>query len=377
VKFGYNGDNKLPALLASSTALRLGRQQIPGSTVSIYCDTSAGKPWSYVPASLRLQVFQSVHDLSHPGTKTTAKLVAQRFVWPGMQTDCRTWSRVYQACQRSKISRHTVTSVGDFTLPAAHFLHVHIDVVGPLPTSASYTYCLTAVDRFTRWPEGTPLADVTVDTVPNALLTGWIFRFGCPQTIIIDQGRQFESQLFHCLARLCGIQLSRTTAYHPAANGLVERFHRTLKAAIMCHADQQWTEMLPLVLLGIRTSFKADLQASVAELIYGEPLKIPSELLTPTADPVNQRISSHDCGVTWPASDQFRHRTTRPQPLSCTRTFITKRRSLSVRTQYTGLWSPLTTAPTRYSRGERKHCISLCAENQSLCLVTGSSQPTC
>jgi cleavage and polyadenylation specificity factor subunit 1 len=96
--------------------------------------------------------------------------------------------------------------------------------------------------------------------VAHALLTGWISRFGCTQTITTDQGRQFESQLFHPLARLCGIQLSRTTAYHPAANGLVERFHRTLKAVIMCHADQQWAEALPLVLLGIRTSFKADMQ---------------------------------------------------------------------------------------------------------------------
>jgi cleavage and polyadenylation specificity factor subunit 1 len=86
---------------------------------------------------------------------------------------------------------------------------------------------------------------------------------------------------------LCGIQLSRTTAHHPAANGLVERFHRTLKAAIMCHADQQSTEALPLVLLGICTSFKEDLQASVAELVYGEPLRIPGELLTPTANPVD------------------------------------------------------------------------------------------
>jgi hypothetical protein len=64
----------------------------------------------------------------------------------------------------------------------------------------------------------------------------------------------------------------------------VKRFHRTLKAAIMCHADQQWTEALPLVLLGVRTSFKEDLQASVAELVYGEPLRIPGEFLTTTTD---------------------------------------------------------------------------------------------
>jgi hypothetical protein len=49
----------------------------------------------------------------------------------------------------------------------------------------------------------------------------------------------------------------------------------------MCHADQQWTEALPLVLLGIRAAFKEDLQTSVAKLVYGEPLRIPGELLAP------------------------------------------------------------------------------------------------
>jgi cleavage and polyadenylation specificity factor subunit 1 len=122
-----------------------------------------------------------------------------------------------------------------------------------------------------------------------ALLIGWVLRFGCTQTITTDQGRQSESRLFQSLARLCGNQLSRLTAHHPAANRLVKRFHRTLKAAIMCHADQQWTETeaLPLDLLGIRTAFKEDLQASVAELVYAEHLRIPGKLLTPYADPVD------------------------------------------------------------------------------------------
>jgi cleavage and polyadenylation specificity factor subunit 1 len=170
-----------------------------------------------------------------------------------------------------------VTPLGDFTPPAARFLHVHIDLVGPLPMSAGYTYCLTAVDRFTRWPEVIPIPDITADTVARALLSGCI-----SQTITSDQGRQFESQLFRSLAKL-----PRTTTQHPAANGLVERFHWTLKAAIMCHADQQWTDALPLVLLGIRTAFKEDLQASVAKLVCGEPLRIPGKLLTPAANPVD------------------------------------------------------------------------------------------
>jgi hypothetical protein len=42
-----------------------------------------------------------------------------------------------------------------------------------------------------------------------------------------------------------------------------------------------------LVLIGIRTAYKEDLQASVAELGYGEPLRIPGELLTPTVEPVD------------------------------------------------------------------------------------------
>jgi cleavage and polyadenylation specificity factor subunit 1 len=205
-------DDELHILLETTNARRLEKIQIPGTTVSIDCDTSTRRTRPYVPTPLRFQVCQSVRDLSHPGTKAAAKIVAERFVWPGVQMDCRIWTRFCQSCQRSKVSRH---SFGDFTLPAARFLHIHIDLMGSLPTSAGYTYCLTAVDRFTRWPEVVPIPDITADTVGHALLTGWISHFGCPQTFTTDQGRQFEFQLFHSLAKLCGIQFSRPTAHTP------------------------------------------------------------------------------------------------------------------------------------------------------------------
>jgi cleavage and polyadenylation specificity factor subunit 1 len=122
-------DNEFRALLQEQTALRLEKLSIPGTTAELYCDTATGKPRQYIPAPLRRQVFHSVHDLSHPGTKATAKLVLHRFVWPGIQKDCRAWARTCQPCQRSKVSRHTAIPLGDFTLPAARFLQVHLDLI--------------------------------------------------------------------------------------------------------------------------------------------------------------------------------------------------------------------------------------------------------
>ena len=59
---------------------------------------------------------------------------------------------------------------------------------------------------------------------------------------------------------------------------MVERFRRQLKAAISAVDELRWTDVLHTALLGIRTALKSDLQVSSAELLYGQPLRLP-ELL--------------------------------------------------------------------------------------------------
>jgi hypothetical protein len=59
-----------------------------------------------------------------------------------------------------------------------------------------------------------------------------------------------------------GTKHLRRTAYHPQANGMVEIFQRQLKSSLKCHETENWTEILPIVLLGIRTVIKEDINAS-------------------------------------------------------------------------------------------------------------------
>ena len=160
------------------------------------------------------------------------------------------------------------TPQSKFHVPDDRFDVVHIDLVGPLPPSKGFTYILTCIDRFTRWPEAIPLTSSSSEEITQALLNGWIARFGVPSKIVTGRGRQFESNLWNSLMSLLGTKRARTTAYHLQSNGMIEPFHRQLKTALKAqHNSTQWIDLLPLVLLGIRSAVKQDLSTSTAELV--------------------------------------------------------------------------------------------------------------
>ncbi|GBN44942.1 Retrovirus-related Pol polyprotein from transposon 412, partial [Araneus ventricosus] len=242
-----------------------------------------------------------------PGVKATVKLVGDRFLWPGYKKQVAEWTRCCVPCQRGKIQRHTVSPLGTYPVPRHRFDHVYIDLVEPLPPSRGYTYALTCVDRFSRWPEVIPLKDIKAETVAFEFYANWIAIFGVPERLTSDQGRQFESRLFREFSRLLGVKVVHTTPYHPQANGSVERLHRQLKSAIRAHTTERRTVVLPSILLGIRASVKEPLNCSVAEMVYGTPITLPGEFVS-----VNKTLSTND----FLASLQQRMSSLRPIPMS-------------------------------------------------------------
>ena len=93
------------------------------------------------------------------------------------------------------MTRHTQSLPGTFTLVTERFDHIHIDLVGLLSPSAGHRYIFTFVDRFTRWAEAVPIADITTDTVAHAFIATWVSRFDVPLSLTSDRGGQFEANV--------------------------------------------------------------------------------------------------------------------------------------------------------------------------------------
>ena len=128
------------------------------------------------------------------------------------------------------------------------------------------------------WPEAIPISNIP-EVVVQAFINGWITWFGVSSTIVTDRGRQFELHLWNNLMALLGTKRSDP---HPQANGMVKHFHCQLKAALNAQPNPDtWMTSLPLILLGIRTSFKQDLFATTAEMVYGSTLHLPGKFFTP------------------------------------------------------------------------------------------------
>lgn len=248
---------------------------------TVFCEITGETIRPYIPVSLRELVFGLFHRPAHPSERITDRLIRQRYVWPEMHRDIANWCRTCTDCQQSKVSRHVRQAPGRFVAPDGRFNHVHIDIVGPLPAQNGFSYCLTMIDRFSRWVEAVPLREISAQAVAEAFFDSWVSRYGAPKILTTDQGAQFESRLFTALLSFIGCERIRITAYHPASNGMIERWHRVFKAAIMCHSDTNWPRTLPTVLLGLRSHVRSDTGASPAEFLFGTTLRLPGEFFLP------------------------------------------------------------------------------------------------
>ena len=227
-----------------------------------------------IPVALQPLFLTQCHDspqAGHLGAEKTASRLRHLGYWVGMLQDVERHCHACSTCQEAKPpapSRAPLTNI-PIGLP---WEMVAVDIL-QLPLSCQNNkYLLVIQDYFTKWAEAIPLPDQTANRITRELIHVFT-RFGLPTILHSDQGANFESTILRQTLDAFGVRKSRTTAYHPQGDGMVERFNRTLLQMLRSYTSQRsdWEQYLPLVLFAYRSATHPSTGFSPFELMFGRP----------------------------------------------------------------------------------------------------------
>ena len=193
------------------------------------------------------------------------------------------WCKSCEKCSRRKsLPKHNKAPL-QTDISGVPMQRIAMDIVGPLPeTEHQNKYILVISDYFTKWTEAYAIRNREAKTIADELVKNFICRFGAPDYIHTNQGRNFESSLISEICKLLGIKKTRTTPYHPQSDGMVESFNRTLlnMLGIACNDLQEtWDVQLPFLMMAYCTSVQESTGKTPFSLMFGREARLPVDIM--------------------------------------------------------------------------------------------------
>ena len=225
-----------------------------------------------MPASQRLTLLKQHHDTpsaGHLGFEKTVAKVHQVGYWVGMLRDIDRYCRECGVCQRTKPPAPMKAPLTNVPIGKPWEM-IAVDILEVPVSQHNNRYLLVIQDYMTKWTEAIPIPNQIAACIATELIK-MFSRYGIPDILHSNQGRNFESTILLQTLEVFGITKSRTTAYHSAGDGLVERFNRSLLQMLRAYVQQHndWEKYLPLVLYAYRTATHSSTGVSPFELMFG------------------------------------------------------------------------------------------------------------
>jgi hypothetical protein len=223
----------------------------------------------------------------HSSSRTlVGKAFRHGFYWPTALQDAAEMVKSCKACQFHAKQIHTPAQALQMIPPSWPFVVRGVDILGPFPRAVGgYRFFFVAIDKFMKWPEATPVVNIT-QGASVAFLKSIVCRFGVPRRIITDNGTQFTSWLFQEYCEGISTQLCFASVAHPRSNDQEERVNAEILRGLKTRTydclkkhGANWVNELPSVLWGNWTTPSRATRETLFFLIYGAEACLPPEII--------------------------------------------------------------------------------------------------
>jgi hypothetical protein len=151
-----------------------------------------------------------------------------------------------------------------------------------LPVSENgYKYVLVVVEYLTKYVFVEPLRTKSAQEVGEALMNRVFAHMGPPAELISDNGREFKNFFMEDVLKYFAVKHNWTLAYHPQANGMVERFNKTLASMLSKYVSEHqrdWDQYVHRLAAAYNSAEHASTGYSPYELMYGAAPRLPSQV---------------------------------------------------------------------------------------------------
>ena len=254
-----------------------------------------------VPRCMMTGILHELHNNQfgggHLGVYKTTRKVRARYYWAGLKEDTNIWVKCCESCSARKHPPKTRQAPLESIITSYPMERVAIDILGPLPlTERGNKYILVAQEYFTKWVEAYAIPNQESETILQKLVDEFFCRFGFPVYLHSDQAQNFNSNVFMDLCSALGIHKTRTTAYHPECDGMVERFMKSVSAMLSHYVSttqRDWDEVLPKVLLAYRTSVHQTTGFTPNGMFLGREVFLPVDIIYGDPNVVQQKPAEY------------------------------------------------------------------------------------
>ena len=242
-----------------------------------------------IPPKLRPRVLSELHT-GHPGV-VKMKAVARSYMWwPGIDAQIEQVSKTCQSCQLTQKAPGP-SPLHPWAWPGAPWQRIHVDFAGPFQGHMF----MVVVDAHSKWPE-VHLMSSTTTSKTIQVLRGLFSRYGLPEVLVSDNGPQFTSSEFETFMKNNGVKHIRSAPFHPATNGLAERFVQTFKHSLKCSKGTiSIQHRLDAFLLSYRNTPHSTTKESPSMLFMHRKLRSRLDLMKPSVARTVEKAQEEQC----------------------------------------------------------------------------------